>query len=148
MGQVPRLPVHQPVACRRCRADCDSRRGHDRRGRQRQRRQAARPKARQQNKLAGEDRNAHRQSVRRTEKRCRPAGSHEQHECAPDGLPRRRQQRDEEREDEDGGEDEVGHRGVHTRVEREVRAVEVREAVPETGPHGGIRVRVNRNEGD
>ena len=46
-----------------------------------------------------------------------------------------------EREDEDAREHELVHRRVHARVEREVRAVEVVEAVSEAGPEGRERMR-------
>ena len=57
------------------------------------------------------------------------------------GLPFRHEQCDTEREEEDAEEHELGHRHVHARVEREVRAVEVVEAVPELRPGARKRTR-------
>ena len=153
--KLPGLPVHERMPRCRGRADCQGACRHDRHGRHRERRSAPRGKAGEHEKRDTEDRYSHRHSVRRPEERGRPACAHEDGARRGDRLALRREQRGHEREAEDRGKDELGHRHVHAGVEGKVRVVEVREAVAELRPDGrepsrgapGLQVDAERDPG-
>ena len=136
VSEVPGLPVHEPVT--RCggRPDGDRSGRHYRRRRQRERGDPARAEAGEHDKSGGQDRCSHRDPVRRPEERPGPPGAHEDRNGRGHRLPFRCEERGDQREPEDRREHEVAHRRVHARVERKVRAVEVREAVVEPRPDG------------